>query len=140
MSTPEQRRSGAELFARVFDLDDTSEAATRPVPRLCNLILTECMLGGYPEIRVLAPEGGGAQVRYGSGEQWKDVMKVPDGVHGPVVNRFKVMANLDVARRPSQEGVLLVRRGGKDFTITINVETTPGGAEQLWLRFSGANP
>lgn len=139
MSTPEQRRSGASLFARVFDIDvGASEAG--PVIKLCNLMLSECLLTGFTEVRLAAPEGEGAAVQYGRGNEWKDVMKLPAGGQSAVVNRFKVMANLDIAKRPEQEGTFTIRTQGRELVVAITVKVAKGGAEEVLLRFPADSP
>jgi type II secretory ATPase GspE/PulE/Tfp pilus assembly ATPase PilB-like protein len=60
-------------------------------------------------------------------------MRVPAPVQPPLINRLKVMANLDIAKRPVQQGTLKVRLGGQVFTFAIEV-TRRGNDEEASLR------
>jgi len=59
-------------------------------------------------------------------------MRVPAAVHVPLINRLKVMANLDIARPPLQQGVLRIRTQGEEFTLGIEVRLR-GDAEEALL-------
>jgi len=53
----QRRRSAADLFLKVHDLDDAAgaESARRPIVRLCNLMIQESLQAGDDQLRVLAP-------------------------------------------------------------------------------------
>ena len=41
------------------------------------------------------------------------------------------MSNLDIARRPHQEGELRVRHAGSEYTLSITVTLAPSGIEDV---------
>lgn len=126
-----RRISAAALFLKVHDLDPmlAEPSSNRPVVRLCALILSEALLGGWDEIRVCAAGPEGAAVQYRRAGEWVDVMRVPAPVQAPIINRLKVMANLDVAKRPVQAGSLRVRLQGQVLELSIAVSGSRAGEE-----------
>jgi len=131
----QRRRSAADLFLKVHDLDDAAGAgnAQRPVVRLCNLMIQESLQAAGDQLRVLAPTAEGATVQLLRADAWIDIMRVPAAVHVPLINRLKVMANLDIARQPLQQGVLKVRMHGEELTLGIEVRLR-GDAEEALLQ------
>jgi type II secretory ATPase GspE/PulE/Tfp pilus assembly ATPase PilB-like protein len=129
----QRRRSAAGLFLKVHDLSVGSASEMGPpVTRLCNLIISEALLTGSDGVRVGAPTTEGAQVQFHRAGAWVDVMRVPAPIQAPIVNRLKVMANLDVAKHPTQEGSLKVRLQGEVLSLGIMV-TLRGTAEEASL-------
>ena len=117
-----RRRSAADLFLKVHDLTvDDAATAQRPVPRLCNLMISEALLANSDRLRVCAATAEGAPVQFQRAGHWAEVMRLPAGVQGPVINRLKVMANLDVAKHPVQEGMLKVRFQDEELSVGITV-------------------
>jgi type II secretory ATPase GspE/PulE/Tfp pilus assembly ATPase PilB-like protein len=130
----QRRRSAAALFLKVHDLDDAVAAgsAQGPVARLCNLMISEGLYANGDELRVCAPTTESAQVQLHREGTWVDIMRVPAQAQSPVVNRLKVMANLDIAKRPLQEGTLKVRLQGQVLSLAITVRLR-GTAEEASL-------
>lgn len=118
----QRRRSAAALFLKVHDLAvDDGAAPQRPVTRLCNLMISEALLTKSNGLRVCAAMGDGAAVQFHRDGTWVDVMRLPPQVQVPVINRLKVMANLDIAKHPVQEGTLKVRLQGQVLSLGIAV-------------------
>lgn len=131
----QRRRSAASLFLKVYDLDPVAAAAQRPVAHLCHLMLSESLRTGCDGLRVLAPEEQRARVQMHRDGTWVDVMALPAQAQVPVINRLKVMANLDIARRPVQEGTLKVRLRGEERSLAITVRLR-GDFEEASLELS----
>jgi type II secretory ATPase GspE/PulE/Tfp pilus assembly ATPase PilB-like protein len=131
----QRRRSAAALFLKVHDLDEAAAAGiTSPaVVRLCDLMLQESLQAGGDQLRVQAPTGGGATIQLHRAGTWVDIMRVPAAAQVPLINRLKVMANLDIARQPLQQGVLKVRIQGEVLTLAIEVKLC-GDAEEALLQ------
>jgi type II secretory ATPase GspE/PulE/Tfp pilus assembly ATPase PilB-like protein len=127
-----RRRSAAALFLKVHDLTvDDAAAAQRPVPRLCDLMISEALLTNSDRLRVCAATAQGAPVQFQRDGHWVDVMRFPAGVQVPVINRLKVMANLDVAKHPVQEGMLKVRFQGEELSVGITVRLQEESEEAI---------
>lgn len=131
----QRRRSAASLFLKVHDLDPVAAEAQGPATRLCHLMLSESLLTGCDELRVLAPEEGRAKVQMHRAGTWVEVMALPAQAQVPVINRLKVMANLDIARHPVQEGTLKVRLQGEARSLAITVRLR-GDFEEASLELS----
>ena len=133
---PKNRQSAASLFWRVYDLDGHDERPTseRPLVRLCALILLECLASGAQDLQLAIIDGTGIAKVCQQGS-WKDMMTYPTQMHDGIVNRLKVMANLDVAKRPVQSGELRVRGHDRQVRIGIEVRKQPSGAEEASLHF-----
>jgi type II secretory ATPase GspE/PulE/Tfp pilus assembly ATPase PilB-like protein len=133
------RQNGApvpdRLFTRVFDLDDDKKgpASVRPVVRLVNLIIEEGLRSKAEQIS-LKGESEGVGVHYLITGEWRRVMVIPAAAGGPMANRLKVMANLDISRRPTQHGVIHVRLDGRDSQFDIETTISSSGAEDVLLR------
>jgi type II secretory ATPase GspE/PulE/Tfp pilus assembly ATPase PilB-like protein len=127
------RRSAADLFLKVHDLDQAAAAdtASPPIVRLCNSMLAESLRAGGDQLRVLPPTAEGASIQLLRGDAWIDIMRVPAAVQVPLINRLKVMANLDIARQPLQQGVLKVLTQGEELTLGVEVRLRGDGEEAL---------
>ena len=134
-----RRRSAAVLYLRVHGLELETSSSNRPVVRLCALMLSEALLGTWEEVRVRAPGRDTATIQYGRAGEWLDVMRVPPAIQAPLVNRLKVMANLDVAKRPVQEGPLKVQLRDQVFELEIVVRVA-GDAEEASVRLPAPKP
>ena len=119
-SGPSARESGAKLFRREFDLEGETSGST-PVAKLCNLILAEGLEHGARAIR-LRPADAWGEVDYETAGEWRTVIKVPLPAYGPLVNRLKIMAALDISRIPIQQGEVHVRLKGALRVWRIQVE------------------
>ncbi|HEY2825803.1 MAG TPA: hypothetical protein VGI83_09680 [Gemmatimonadales bacterium] len=134
----EKRLSGAALFARLHDLNQTDDpVAARPPVRLCNLILLECLRLGAEEFRMVAGDEQVANVETRIGDEWKPTMSLPIMLYPILVNRLKVMANLEAGKVPFQEGEMRVRDRTREFTLSIAVEVK-GSFEDVRVRFPSA--
>ena len=121
IAMPTPRESGANLFRREFDLEETTRAGS-PTVKLCHLMLAEGIEHGATSIRVRPCDDNSCGVDYEIGGAWRQVMKIPLPAFGPLVNRLKVMAALDISRQPSQRGEVHVRYKGALRVFRIETE------------------
>ena len=137
----EKRKSvGAALFSKVHDLDEAAHPASTvsPIVTLCNLILRESLASSVAELRIGAPNPDLAPIEVLLQGAWKPMMKIPGKALPQLVNRLKVMANLDIARHPTQEGVVRLFTAGREFTVAVAITLKPDGLEEAHLRFPPA--
>lgn len=80
-------------------------------------------------------EGPGLRASLNVGETWREIMLLPYYVRGPILERFKLMAHLDLSCTDSiQNGRIPVRWADKDYLLLVSTEPTPTG-EQIVIRF-----
>ena len=130
---PTPRESGANLFRQEYDLD-ASPGGERPVVRLCNLAIAEGLANGARAIRFQVIDDVTGGVDYEIDGAWRQVMKVPIAALGPLVNRVKVMAAMDISRQAAQDGELHVRSKGLLHRFTVRTENTGMAADTVMLR------
>lgn len=127
----ESAESSKDIFRRVFDLG--AESAGPPVVRLAHLILEEFLRAGAQQLRLTQGEHESSAVRFLIDGQWRDMMKIPSPAASPLANCYKVMASLDIARRPAQQGQLRVRLAGRQYELGITSSISPSGVEDLLI-------
>ena len=125
------RHSAVTLFLKILDLNP--KLASRSVVRLCALMLTDALHGGWEEVRVRAPGPKGASILYARAGGSVTVMRVPTAAQTLFVNRLKVIAKLDLGRPAVQEGSFNPRLQGQPSAITVTVRRA-GDAEEASLR------
>ena len=113
-------------FERVFDLDQRGE---RPMVALCNLILSEGLAAKATAISLVSVNEG-CIVRFHVGEQCRAVMKIPSLAGPALINRLRVMANLDRTKGHNrQEGTVHARFHSDAVVFKVEVQPKPDGME-----------
>ena len=104
-----------------------------PVIKLANLILVQAIKDRASDIH-LEPFDKTVRLRYRIDGVLTDVTPPPKSMYLPLVSRFKIMSNLDIAeRRLPQDGRMRVRVGGKDYDLRVSILPTVHG-EKVVLR------
>jgi len=104
-----------------------------PVIKLANLILLQAIKDRASDIH-LEPFEKTVRLRYRIDGVLTDVTPPPKSMYLPLVSRFKIMSNLDIAeRRLPQDGRMRVRVGGKDYDLRVSILPTVHG-EKVVLR------
>ena len=104
-----------------------------PVIKLANLILVQAIKDRASDIH-LEPFEKTVRLRYRIDGVLTDVTPPPKSMYLPLVSRFKIMSNLDIAeRRLPQDGRMRVRVGGKDYDLRVSILPTVHG-EKVVLR------
>ena len=116
---------------RVEDLLDASDDA--PLVRLINALLTQALRDGASDIHI-EPFETRSVVRLRIDGTLRDLVEPARALHGEIVSRVKIMAQLDIAeKRLPQDGRIALRVAGKP--VDVRVSTIPTGhGERVVLR------
>ncbi|MFJ4142612.1 type II secretion system ATPase GspE [Pseudomonas sp. NPDC089734] len=115
----------------VTDLLDTQEGA--PVIRMINALLSQAARDEASDIHI-EPYESHSVVRYRVDGTLRDVVSPRKALHGALISRIKIMAQLDIAeKRLPQDGRIALRVAGRP--IDIRVSTVPTGhGERVVMR------
>lgn len=116
---------------RIEDLMESQDDA--PVIRLINALLTQALREGASDIHIEAFETRSV-VRLRIDGTLRDLIEPAQALHGALVSRIKIMAQLDIAeKRLPQDGRITLRVAGKP--VDVRVSTIPAGhGERVVLR------
>ncbi|CAN7667065.1 type II secretion system ATPase GspE [Pseudoduganella sp. LjRoot289] len=115
----------------IEDLLESSDDA--PVIRMINALLTQALREGASDIHI-EPFEQTSVVRFRVDGTLRDVVRPRKAIHGSLISRIKIMAQLDIAeKRLPQDGRITLRVGGKP--VDVRVSTLPTGhGERAVLR------
>jgi general secretion pathway protein E len=115
----------------IEDLLESSDDA--PVIRMINALLTQALREGASDIHI-EPFEVNSVVRFRIDGSLRDVVRPKKAIHGSLISRIKIMAQLDIAeKRLPQDGRITLRVGGKG--VDVRVSTLPTGhGERAVLR------
>src|SRR5579864_1803434 len=105
-----------------YDLSiDVRDASRQPVVKLCDLVISGALVTGASAIQLLQkPEG--LYVRYQIKGDWRDQMTLPLAAGRPLINRVRVMANLDRTSVPRPHaGEIRCLVSGREYYLTAEV-------------------
>jgi type IV pilus assembly protein PilB len=112
-------------------LGENAEGA--PVINLLNHVLIDAVKAGASDIHI-EPDVKTSHVRYRVDGVLKEVMSPRSDLHGSVVSRIKVMANLDIAeKRIPQDGRMHIRAEGRKVDLRVSSMPTVQG-EKIVIR------
>ena len=116
---------------RIEDLLESQDDA--PVIRLINALFTQALRDGASDIHI-EPFETRSVVRLRIDGTLRDLIEPARGLHGAIVSRVKIMAQLDIAeKRLPQDGRITLRVAGKP--VDVRVSTIPTGhGERVVLR------
>ena len=116
---------------KVEDLLDSQNDA--PLIRLINALFTQALRDGASDIHI-EPFESRSVVRLRIDGTLRDLIEPARALHGAIVSRVKIMAQLDIAeKRLPQDGRITLRVAGKP--IDVRVSTIPTGhGERVVLR------
>ncbi len=116
---------------RIEDLLESQDDA--PVIRLINALFTQALRDGASDIHV-EPFETRSVVRLRIDGTLRDLIEPARALHGAIVSRVKIMAQLDIAeKRLPQDGRITLRIAGKP--VDVRVSTIPTGhGERVVLR------
>jgi general secretion pathway protein E len=116
---------------KVEDLLDSQNDA--PLIRLINALFTQALRDGASDIHI-EPFETRSVVRLRIDGTLRDLIEPARALHGAIVSRVKIMAQLDIAeKRLPQDGRITLRVAGK--AIDVRVSTIPTGhGERVVLR------
>ncbi|MDD5746200.1 MAG: ATPase, T2SS/T4P/T4SS family [Candidatus Omnitrophica bacterium] len=103
--------------------DSIIRDAASPVARLVNLILADAVKLAASDIHI-EPYERYLKVRYRIDGDLRDIMNIPDSLRFAVLNRIKILTDLDLAEtRKPQDGRTRIQAYGRD--INLRVSTVP---------------
>jgi len=116
---------------RIEDLLESQDDA--PVIRLINAVFTQALRDGASDIHI-EPFETRSVVRLRIDGTLRDLIEPARALHGAIVSRVKIMAQLDIAeKRLPQDGRITLRVAGKP--VDVRVSTIPTGhGERVVLR------
>ncbi|NUP98268.1 MAG: Flp pilus assembly complex ATPase component TadA [Armatimonadetes bacterium] len=102
-----------------------------PIIRIANTIIIKSIQDGASDIHV-EPQRRNVRVRYRVDGVLHEMMTVPKYVHPPLLSRFKIMAEMDIAeRRKAQDGRIAIKHGNKDYDLRVSVIPTVNGEKAV---------
>jgi type IV pilus assembly protein PilB len=119
--------------------EDEDEDAMRdmsddaPIIRISHTIIQQAIREGASDIHI-EPEKRGVRIRYRIDGVLNEIMTVPNHIKQPLIARFKIMADLNIAeRRVPQDGRIPIRTEGKDYDLRVSTVPTLSG-EKIVMR------
>ncbi|MES1147292.1 MAG: ATPase, T2SS/T4P/T4SS family, partial [bacterium] len=114
--------------------DDGEELAEQaPIIRLANTIIKTAINDRASDIHV-EPQSKTLRIRYRVDGVLMEAMTVPKNLQAPLVSRFKIMADMNIAeRRVPQDGRIEIRDSAKEFDLRVSTIPTPFG-EKVVMR------
>jgi type IV pilus assembly protein PilB len=127
---------GADVGDDAGTDEDVVNAA--PIIRIAHTVIQQAVKDGASDIHV-EPSLNNVRVRYRIDGVLHEVMKLPKHIHPPLVSRYKIMAEMNIAeRRVPQDGRIAVSHGGKDFDLRVSCLPTLLG-EKIVMRILDKN-
>lgn len=124
--------------ARGVELEDDAAAVAQvaeqaPIIRLANALIQQAITDRASDIHV-EPQQRGVRVRYRVDGVLHEAMTVPKNLQAPLISRYKIMADMNIAeRRLPQDGRIEIRQGGKEYDLRVSSIPTPAG-EKIVMR------
>ena len=102
-----------------------------PIIKIAKLIIQRSIHERASDIHV-EPYQNRVRVRYRIDGILHDVLQLPKYVHAPLISRFKIMSNMNIAeRRVPQDGRIHVRHTDRDFDLRASVIPTTMGEKMV---------
>ncbi len=117
---------GGADAARQLESGDTTDEDSAPIIQLASRIVEDAFICGTSDIHI-EPMEKELVVRYRVDGICSEKLRLPRAVAGPLVARYKVMANLDIAeKRLPQDGRIVFKNfTKKKMDIDLRVATAP---------------
>ncbi len=111
---------------RIADIADEA-----PIIKIAKLVIQRAIHERASDIHV-EPYQNRVRVRYRIDGVLHDVLQLPKYVHAPLISRFKIMSNMNIAeRRVPQDGRIHVRHTDRDFDLRASVIPTTMGEKMV---------
>ncbi|MEJ2769338.1 type II secretion system ATPase GspE [Mycetohabitans sp. B46] len=124
----------SRLMQDIPEVEDLLESEDdAPIIRMINALLTQAAREGASDIHI-EPFENTSVVRFRVDGTLRDVVRPKKALHGALISRIKIMAQLDIAeKRLPQDGRITLRVGGR--AVDVRVSTLPTGhGERAVLR------
>ncbi|GIV01364.1 MAG: hypothetical protein KatS3mg015_0194 [Fimbriimonadales bacterium] len=126
-------------IAATSDDDDLSADELRnlgeeaPIVRLANLIINQAIADGASDIHI-EPRRADVKVRIRMDGVMHEMMTLPKKVQAPLISRFKIMSEMDIAeKRVPQDNRIAAVVGGKPYDFRVSTLPTVHG-EKVVMR------
>jgi general secretion pathway protein E len=124
----------SRLMQDIPEIEDLLESEDdAPIIRMINVLLTQATREGASDIHI-EPFENASVVRIRVDGMLRDLVRPKKELHGALISRIKIMAQLDIAeKRLPQDGRITLRVGGRP--VDVRVSTLPTGhGERAVLR------
>jgi type IV pilus assembly protein PilB len=120
------------------DLSDEDLSRFAPIIRIAHTLLQQAVNNDASDIH-LEPSVNNLRVRFRIDGVLHEVMKMPKHIHPPLISRFKIMSDMNIAeRRVPQDGRIAISHAGKDFDLRVSCLPTLLG-EKIVMRILDKN-
>lgn len=131
-----QAQAGRDIADKGVKDDSASDeelADQAPIIKLANAVIQQAIDDRASDVHV-EPGERAVRVRYRIDGVLMEAMTVPKNLQAPLISRFKIMAEMNIAeRRVPQDGRIEVRAAGKEFDLRVSSIPTPFG-EKIVMR------
>ncbi len=104
-----------------------------PIIRIAHAIIQQAIREKASDIHI-EPGQRSVRIRYRIDGVLNETMTVPKHIQNPLISRFKIMADLNIAeRRVPQDGRIPIRADGKDYDLRVSVLPSKFG-EKIVMR------
>jgi type IV pilus assembly protein PilB len=108
-------------------------AEQAPIIRLANALIQQAITDRASDVHT-EPQQRGVRIRYRIDGVLHEAMTVPKNLQAPLISRYKIMAEMNIAeRRLPQDGRIEIRHAGKDYDLRVSSIPTPWG-EKIVMR------
>jgi type IV pilus assembly protein PilB len=112
---------------------DESDLVQGPIIRIAHSVIQEAVKAGASDIHI-EPSARNTRVRYRVDGVLHEVMQMPKHIHPPLISRYKIMAEMNIAeRRVPQDSRIGINFQGKDYDLRVSCLPTING-EKIVMR------
>ena len=120
-------------FGKNQEEDGAELAEQAPIIKLASAVIQQAIIDRASDIHV-EPGVRSVRIRYRVDGVLMEAMSVPKNLMAPLISRFKIMAEMNIAeRRVPQDGRIEVRHNQKEFDLRVSTIPTPNG-EKIVMR------
>jgi type IV pilus assembly protein PilB len=103
------------------DVEENKAASEQaPIIRMANAVLVQAIESGASDIHI-EPDSRNVRIRCRIDGVLHEIMKVPNHIKGPLISRYKIMSDMNIAeRRVPQDGRIPLKHGGKDYDMRVS--------------------
>jgi len=113
--------------------DAVKTADEAPIIRIAHTIIQQAVRDGASDIHI-EPDRRGLRIRFRIDGVLHEVMHLPKHIHPPLVSRYKIMSEMNIAeRRIPQDGRIGISHQGKDYDLRVSCLPTLLG-EKIVMR------
>jgi type IV pilus assembly protein PilB len=100
--------------------NDEKDSEKAPIIRMANAVLVQAIDSGASDIHI-EPDSRNVRIRCRIDGVLHEIMKVPKHIQGPLISRYKIMSDMNIAeRRVPQDGRIPLKHSGKDYDMRVS--------------------